>query len=277
MRSTIGANPGASERPGPGQRLSLGGLSALHREEGRQRRVHLEGHRCRQARRPFDGGLYDRRHRSRLSRACLRYREGDGCRRHRVEHSERLSRRLSAEPRVRIQVSRRLLVSRRQHRDRRVRPWLRDDISSPDRMSDDTVWAWFDQNSKNYGLRRPLPATDPVHIQPLLGPAWHEKAAARGARVSRDPATPINDVGTRRARWRPASPWSNGDASARRARKPPIRRRRVIATRGSPRTRQDLATAIRRRRRRLISRRASGTPRSSSPSASRRQAHAAAR
>ena len=59
------------------------------------------------------------------------------------------------------------------------------DISSPDRMSDDTVWAWFDQNSKNYGLRRPLPATDPVHIQPLLGPAWHEKAAAlRRARLA---------------------------------------------------------------------------------------------
>jgi hypothetical protein len=52
------------------------------------------------------------------------------------------------------------------------------DISSPDRLSDDRVWGWFDLNSKNYGLRRPLPGTDPVHIQPLLGPAWHEKAAA---------------------------------------------------------------------------------------------------
>jgi hypothetical protein len=59
------------------------------------------------------------------------------------------------------------------------------DISSPDRMSDDSVWAWFDQHSKDYGLRRPLPATDPVHIQPLLGPAWHEKAAAlRHARLA---------------------------------------------------------------------------------------------
>jgi hypothetical protein len=59
------------------------------------------------------------------------------------------------------------------------------DISSPDRMSDDSVWAWFDQNSKSFGLRRPLPATDPVHIQPLLGPAWHEKAAAlRRARLA---------------------------------------------------------------------------------------------
>ena len=59
------------------------------------------------------------------------------------------------------------------------------DISSPDRTSDDSVWAWFDQNSKNYGLRRPLPATDPVHIQPLLGPAWHEKAAVlRHARLA---------------------------------------------------------------------------------------------
>jgi hypothetical protein len=51
------------------------------------------------------------------------------------------------------------------------------DLSSPDRLSDDRVWAWFDQRSKDYGLRRPLPATDPVHIQPLLPPAWHEKAA----------------------------------------------------------------------------------------------------
>jgi hypothetical protein len=59
------------------------------------------------------------------------------------------------------------------------------DISSPDRTSDDSVWAWFDTHSKDYGLRRPLPATDPVHIQPLLGPAWHEKAAAlRRARVA---------------------------------------------------------------------------------------------
>jgi hypothetical protein len=59
------------------------------------------------------------------------------------------------------------------------------DISSPDRLSDDTVWGWFDQHSKDYGLRRPLPATDPVHIQPLLGSAWHEKAAAlRRARLA---------------------------------------------------------------------------------------------
>ncbi|MBV9969836.1 MAG: hypothetical protein JO228_07625, partial [Xanthobacteraceae bacterium] len=59
------------------------------------------------------------------------------------------------------------------------------DISSPDRLSDDKVWAWFDQHSRDYGLRRPLPATDPVHIQPLLGPAWHEKAAAlRRARLA---------------------------------------------------------------------------------------------
>jgi hypothetical protein len=59
------------------------------------------------------------------------------------------------------------------------------DISSPDRLSDDSVWAWFDAHSKDYGLRRPLPATDPVHIQPLLGPAWHEKAAAlRRARLA---------------------------------------------------------------------------------------------
>lgn len=59
------------------------------------------------------------------------------------------------------------------------------DISSPDRMSDDSVWGWFDTHSKDYGLRRPLPATDPVHIQPLLGPAWHEKAAAlRRARLA---------------------------------------------------------------------------------------------
>jgi hypothetical protein len=59
------------------------------------------------------------------------------------------------------------------------------DLSSPDRLSDDTVWAWFDQRSHNYGLRRPLPATDPVHIQPLLGPGWHEKAAVlRRARLA---------------------------------------------------------------------------------------------
>jgi hypothetical protein len=59
------------------------------------------------------------------------------------------------------------------------------DLSSPDRLSDDTVWAWFDQRSHGYGLRRPLPATDPVHIQPLLGPGWHEKAAAlRRARLA---------------------------------------------------------------------------------------------
>jgi hypothetical protein len=59
------------------------------------------------------------------------------------------------------------------------------DISSPDRLSDDKVWAWFDQHSQSYGLRRPLPATDPVHIQPLLGPAWHEKgAASRRARLA---------------------------------------------------------------------------------------------
>jgi hypothetical protein len=59
------------------------------------------------------------------------------------------------------------------------------DISSPDRLSDDKVWAWFDQNSRYYGLRRPLPGTDPVHIQPLLGPGWHEKAAAlRRARLA---------------------------------------------------------------------------------------------
>ena len=59
------------------------------------------------------------------------------------------------------------------------------DISSPDRTFDDVVWGWFDQHSKDYGLRRPLPATDPVHIQPLLGPAWHEKAAAlRRARLA---------------------------------------------------------------------------------------------
>jgi hypothetical protein len=59
------------------------------------------------------------------------------------------------------------------------------DISSPDRTSDDSVWGWFDQHSKDYGLRRPLPATDPVHIQPLLGPAWHEKAAElRRARLA---------------------------------------------------------------------------------------------
>jgi hypothetical protein len=59
------------------------------------------------------------------------------------------------------------------------------DLSSPDRLSDDRVWAWFDTHSKDYGLRRPLPATDPVHIQPLLGPAWHEKAAGlRRARLA---------------------------------------------------------------------------------------------
>jgi hypothetical protein len=59
------------------------------------------------------------------------------------------------------------------------------DISSPDRLSDDRVWGWFDQHSHDYGIRRPLPATDPVHIQPLLGPAWHEKAAAlRRARLA---------------------------------------------------------------------------------------------
>jgi hypothetical protein len=59
------------------------------------------------------------------------------------------------------------------------------DLSSPDRLSDDPVWAWFDQRSHSYGLRRPLPATDPVHIQPLLGPGWHEKAAAlRRARLA---------------------------------------------------------------------------------------------
>jgi hypothetical protein len=59
------------------------------------------------------------------------------------------------------------------------------DISSPDRLSDDRVWAWFDEHSKDYGLRRPLPGTDPVHIQPLLGPTWHEKAAAlRRARLA---------------------------------------------------------------------------------------------
>jgi hypothetical protein len=59
------------------------------------------------------------------------------------------------------------------------------DISSPDRLSDDRVWGWFDPNSRNYGLRRPLPGTDPVHIQPLLGPAWHEKAAVlRRARLA---------------------------------------------------------------------------------------------
>jgi hypothetical protein len=59
------------------------------------------------------------------------------------------------------------------------------DLSSPDRLSDDKVWAWFDAHSKDYGLRRPLPATDPVHIQPLLPPAWHEKAAVlRRARLA---------------------------------------------------------------------------------------------
>jgi hypothetical protein len=59
------------------------------------------------------------------------------------------------------------------------------DLSSPDRLSDDTVWAWFDQHSHSYGIRRPLPTTDPVHIQPLLGPGWHEKAAAlRRARLA---------------------------------------------------------------------------------------------
>jgi hypothetical protein len=59
------------------------------------------------------------------------------------------------------------------------------DLSSPDRLSDDTVWAWFDHHSQSYGLRRPLPATDPVHIQPLFGPGWHEKAAAlRRARLA---------------------------------------------------------------------------------------------
>jgi hypothetical protein len=65
------------------------------------------------------------------------------------------------------------------------------DLSSPDRLSDDTVWAWFDQHSRDYGLRRPLPATDPVHIQPLLGPGWHEKAAAlRRARLAASAADP---------------------------------------------------------------------------------------
>jgi hypothetical protein len=64
------------------------------------------------------------------------------------------------------------------------------DLSSPDRLSDDRVWAWFDTHSKDYGLRRPLPATDPVHIQPLLGPAWHEKAAVlRRARLAQSGIT----------------------------------------------------------------------------------------
>jgi hypothetical protein len=64
------------------------------------------------------------------------------------------------------------------------------DLSSPDRLSDDRVWAWFDARSKDYGLRRPLPATDPVHIQPLLGPAWHEKAAVlRRARLAQSGIT----------------------------------------------------------------------------------------
>jgi hypothetical protein len=64
------------------------------------------------------------------------------------------------------------------------------DLSSPDRLSDDRVWAWFDSHSKDYGLRRPLPATDPVHIQPLLGPAWHEKAAVlRRARLAQSGIT----------------------------------------------------------------------------------------
>jgi hypothetical protein len=64
------------------------------------------------------------------------------------------------------------------------------DLSSPDRLSDDRVWAWFDTHSKDYGLRRPLPATDPVHIQPLLGPVWHEKAAMlRRARLAQSGIT----------------------------------------------------------------------------------------
>ena len=57
------------------------------------------------------------------------------------------------------------------------------DVVSTDRLSDNTVWDWLDQHGEQFGLRRPLRAIDPAHVQPR--PGWREMASIlRSQRIS---------------------------------------------------------------------------------------------
>jgi hypothetical protein len=57
------------------------------------------------------------------------------------------------------------------------------DVASTDRLSANTVWDWLDQHGEQFGLRRPLRAIDPAHVQPR--PGWRELASIlRSQRIS---------------------------------------------------------------------------------------------
>jgi hypothetical protein len=44
------------------------------------------------------------------------------------------------------------------------------------------VWRWIDRHGAKYGLYRPLPGADPVHVQPRNN--WHQIGVAlRAARI----------------------------------------------------------------------------------------------
>jgi len=49
------------------------------------------------------------------------------------------------------------------------------DLANVDRLSNSLVWNWLDQHGSQYGLYRPLRASDPAHVQPR-GP-WHALGA----------------------------------------------------------------------------------------------------
>jgi hypothetical protein len=61
----------------------------------------------------------------------------------------------------------------------------------------ETVWKWIDAHGAKFGLRRPMPGTDPGHVQATGD--WHTLAAAlRQARIKSAQANgPINTAATR--------------------------------------------------------------------------------
>jgi hypothetical protein len=60
------------------------------------------------------------------------------------------------------------------------------DLANVDRLSNSVVWTWLDQHGAQFGLYRPLRASDPAHVQPRG--AWHALGAT--LRDDRNPARP---------------------------------------------------------------------------------------
>ena len=101
-----------------------------------------------------------------LRELALSRRQGDGRRRHRMDHRQRLPRRLAAEHRRRPQGAHRLSrVTAARARSAATATAARSTSATSTRAQPRQVFRWIDDNGAKFGLHRPI-AFDPPHVEP---------------------------------------------------------------------------------------------------------------